>query len=250
MTNAIESAAQHLAASRRKRRPGPRLPEDLRPRDVESSLAIQRRVGEMMGEATGGWKCGAPSGGRTLVAPIFRSSIHTGAQCHVAVINGRASIEPEIAFFLARDLPARATPYSEDEVRTAIGETRLALEILGSRYAESKDAEYLEKLADSLSNQGLYLGPAVRGGVAAELSTFPIAIDGVFSGQGRHPDGHPMVPLHWLANFLSSRGEGLRAGDAITTGSYAGALDAPSSGPLRAVFGDLGEISVELVPAG
>src|SRR5204862_2334795 len=113
----------------------------------------------------------------------------TGALCHVAVINGRASIEPEIAFVLARNLPARATPYSEDEVRAAIGETRLAIEILGSRYAESKDAEYLEKLADSLSNAGLYLGPPVRGGLAAELSAFPIAIDGVFSGQGRHPDG-------------------------------------------------------------
>src|SRR5207247_1847815 len=107
MTNATESAAQHVASARKRGRPGLRLPEELRPNDVDAALAIQRRVGELLGEAAGGWKCGAPSGGRTLAAPIFRASIQKGAQCRVAVINGRASIEPEIAFVLARDLPSR-----------------------------------------------------------------------------------------------------------------------------------------------
>jgi 2-keto-4-pentenoate hydratase len=53
----------------------------------------------------------------------------------------------------------------------------------------------------------------------------------------------------WLPNFLSARGEGLRAGDAITTGSYAGAIEVPAPGPLHVFFGGLGEISVELVAA-
>jgi 2-keto-4-pentenoate hydratase len=247
MNASIEQAAQFLAAARKSGRPGERLREELRPRDVEVALAIQRRVGELLGEEIAGWKCGAPSAGKTLAAPIFR--VCTGPQCPVAVSNGKSSIEPEIAFVLARELPARTTPYSEDEVRAAIGETRLAIEILGSRYA-AKDAEFLEKLADSLSNFGLYLGPVIADGLDRKLDAFPIRIDGVFDGQGRHPDGHPLKALHWLVNWLSSRGEGLRTGDAITTGSYAGALEAPGSGRLHAVYGDLGEILTELVPAG
>ena len=248
MNSAIEEAAQFLASARKSRRPGDRLPPELQPQETEAALAIQRRVGDLLGEPVRGWKCGAPSQGRTLAAPVFR--IYTGSQCPVAVFEGKASIEPEIAFVLARDLPARTAPYSEDEVRSAVGETRLAIEILGSRYARSKDATFLEKLADSLSNDSLYLGPLVRGGLSSELSAFPIRIDGVFEGQGRHPDGHPLAALLWLVNWLSSRGEGLRAGEAITTGSYAGALDAPASGPLHAVYGELGEISTELVSAG
>src|SRR5262245_58749608 len=153
MDSLTERAAQFLAEARRSGRAGERLAEELRPRDVESALAIQRRVGDLLGEPIVAWKCGAPSQGRTLAAPIFR--LHSGTKCPVSVSEGKASIEPEIAFVLGRDLPARATPYSEDEVRAATAETRLAIEVLGSRYTRSKDAGFLEKLADSLSNFGL-----------------------------------------------------------------------------------------------
>ena len=53
-------------------------------------------------------------------------------------------------------------------------------------------------------------------------------------------------PLCWLANFLAARGGGLCAGEAVTTGSYAGALAVPLGVPVRVVFGDLGAITVEL----
>ena len=64
---------------------------------------------------------------------------------------------------------------------------------------------------------------------------------------GHHGDGHPLNPLYWLANFLAARGDGLRAGQIVTTGSYAGAIEVPIGQPLTVIYGDLGQVSIELV---
>ena len=44
--------------------------------------------------------------------------------------------------------------------------------------------------------------------------------------------------------------QGLAAGQVITTGSYAGALDVPLATPLTITCGDLGKIEVTLIPVG
>ena len=56
-----ESAAQVLAAARKDGRPGARLPENIRPADLDSALVIQRRVVALLGQQIGGWKCSVPS---------------------------------------------------------------------------------------------------------------------------------------------------------------------------------------------
>jgi 2-keto-4-pentenoate hydratase len=63
---------------------------------------------------------------------------------------------------------------------------------------------------------------------------------------GSHPDGDPMRPLHWLANMLRERGEGLERGQVVITGSYAGVLEVPSDAQLRIGFGELGSIAIQL----
>jgi 2-keto-4-pentenoate hydratase len=52
--------------------------------------------------------------------------------------------------------------------------------------------------------------------------------------------------LYWIANFLAERGDGLRAGQVVTTGSYAGAIEVPLERALAVTFGDLGTIGIEL----
>jgi 2-keto-4-pentenoate hydratase len=249
-----ESAAQFLAAARRARRAGPRLPDADRPDDLESALAIQRRIRELLGEETGGWKCSVPSDARPiLAAPIFASTIVRTSPCTVVASGPTVKIEPEVAFVIGRDLPRRAQPYSETEIRDAIGQTRLVLELIGSRYADPGAATWPELMADSVQNQGLYVGPAIRGRPDSPLEAIRVAISGggrsLFTHDGRHGDGHPLRPLYWLANFLAARDEGLRAGHIVTTGSYAGAIDVPLGEPLTVAFGDLGAIDIELVRA-
>ncbi len=155
-------------------------------------------------------------------------------------------VEPEVAFVLGRDLPARAEPYTEREVRAAIAESRLVLELLRGRYADLAAVSFEEKLADSLTNQGLYVGPVVSDAFGRKLDALPIAVEGVVH-QGVHPAGHPLAPLVWLAHYLAVRGEGLAAGQIVTTGSYCGVLELSPGLPLNIEFGGLGVLSVELV---
>jgi len=64
---------------------------------------------------------------------------------------------------------------------------------------------------------------------------------------GRHHSGHPLKAFAWLVQFLNGRGQGPKAGEVVTTGSYAGIVDTPVGVPLRAQLGDLGVIEVELI---
>ncbi len=251
-----DEAARHLLAARRARQPGPRLPESCRPTEIEDALAIQQRVQALLGVATGGWKCSLPTPERAVAyAAIFAPTIVQISPCPVIVHGATVRIEPEIAFVLGRDLPRRAAPYSEPELRSSIAETRLVLEILGSRYADPGLVTFPELLADQVANQGLFVGPALRDAFSRPLEGFLIAVDGPAGAlrrrDGRHPDGHPLRPFLWLADFLATRPEvgGLKAGQIVTTGSYAGALEVPAETPVLVRFGDLGSVAVELVAA-
>jgi 2-keto-4-pentenoate hydratase len=86
---------------------------------------------------------------------------------------------------------------------------------------------------------------------AANLQTMPIKISCAghtpqeFSGV--HPAGNPRAPLYWLVEFLRNRGQGLRAGQAIITGSYAGSPDVPLHEDISVSFGQLGELHVRFI---
>ena len=255
--DAIKSAAQYLTELRNTGRFGARLPEPSRPATLDDALKIQDRMVRVYGQEVGGYKCSVPKAERTVIAPIFAPTIQSSGPCYVRAATPQAGdtarIEPEIAFMLGRDLPPRATPYTEAEIRAAVGEVRLVLELLACRYLDPKELPFVEMLADCVSNQGLFVGPVVAGGLEAELTKFALRIERIDGAapamvkeqEGKHPDGNPLLPLYWIANFQAARGNGLRAGQIITTGSYAGMIDVPLAVPLRIQFGGLGEILVE-----
>ena len=255
MTNSNhESAAQFLFAARKRGTPGPRIPMEFRPADIDDALAIQARVTALVAQPVGGYKCSVPSGPRPVsVAPIFAPTIAHASPYVVLGSDAIARIEPEIAFVMARDLPTRATPYSEGEIRDAIKDVRLVLEILGPRYSEPASVTYPELLADGLANQGLLVGPALLDPWNSNIEAFPMTIrtaNGVLATyEGQHADQHPLRPLYWLANYLASGSTPLRMGMIVTTGSYCGAVDVPLDTPLTFAFGDLGTMSATLTQA-
>ena len=248
-TAATETAARFLVAARQSRRPGERIPEASRPADVDAAIAIQKRVTELLGLPIGGWKCSVPTPPRPVpMAPIYAPTIFARSPCPILPIAGMARIEPEIAFVMSRSLPHRMTAYTEAEVRAAIREPHLVLELIGPRYADPVAASFPEQLADAIANHGLFVGPAIPDALDRPLDAFPIAIDAggeaLHAAEGKHPDGHPLKPLVWLANYLAESGEGLSAGQIVTTGSYCGVVDVPLEAPLDVRFGELGTLSV------
>ena len=226
-----DAAATELARRRREKVRGPRLDAAIRPISISEGFAVQQRVASRMGTVAG-WKCSLPTAERTTAAPLFTGTLHRGDHATVLARGSTALIEPEVAFVLGRDLRPRSAAYTDADVVAAIGEARLVLEILGNRYDDPANVPFPEMLADCVNNEGLIIGPVLPDALQKPLETMDIAIMGVggfhLERAGRHPDGHPLRPLVWLANFQRERGERLTAGQVITTGSYAGALEVPT----------------------
>lgn len=257
----LAEAGAVLAERRRVGRRGPLLPDAMRPRTHAEALAVQAAVARLLGWPVAGWKCALPAPGKLVVAPIYAPTVcraeaegpRSAAPVATAwpwVGDGAPAVrvEPELAFVLATDLPPRAETWSPAEVDSAVEATHLALELIDSRYAADAAPSFEDKLADGLVNQGLFVGPRVDGEAARKAVRFPITIQ--MPGQpdavrdGVMPDGLPRGPLHWLAEFLRQQGTGLRAGQVVITGSYAGAFDLPCGVPVQLRYGTLGTLSV------
>ncbi len=227
----IATAASLLTERRRSGKPGPRLPEHCRPADFDTALRIQAVVASLLRETVGAWKCGTPAPDKIVLAPIHAGTVQRRSPCSAFGRNGQVKVEPELAFVLGRDLPPRGEPYTRAEVDAAIASTHLALELIDNRFDDDADVSFIEKLADGLVNQGLFIGPEVDAERArrAEHLTLTIQAPGQATQRldGRHPNPEPREPLYWLAEYLRSRGEGLRAGQAVITGSYAGSFWLP-----------------------
>ena len=250
-----QAAAAILAQRRLEGRQGPCLPDALRPLTLQQAMQIQSAVTPLMGDAVGGWKCGMPGPDKLVVAPIYARTIHTGLDaqaggrpCPVWACDGLVRVEPELAFVLGQDLPARDRPYARAELDAAIASTHLALELIDSRYSDQAGLSFADKLADGLVNQGLYLGPPVDGEVAGRTQAMAIEtqIDGRLEPvrAGQHPDATPRGPFYWLAAYLSEQGVGLQAGQVVITGSFAGAFPLPIGADVRLRYGDLGTLTV------
>lgn len=251
---ALSDAATILATRRKTGAQGLRLPPALRPQDAAAALAIQALVAAQIGDRIAAWKCGMPAAGLPVAAPIYSGTVFSGGTCTAWARDGQIRVEPELAFILGHDLPSRPLPYSDAEVDAAIASTHLALELIDSRYSDPDQAGFLENLADGLLNQGLYLGPQVDAERARNAAELVIEID-TGSGaakqlHGRHPAGNPRAPLYWLVEFLRTEagGQGLKAGQAVITGSYAGSFGLPSAQEIAIRYGDLGQLTVRFVP--
>ncbi|MFZ6874248.1 2-keto-4-pentenoate hydratase [Undibacterium sp. Di27W] len=250
----IRQAAQILLERRQNGTQGDALPAALRPDDLDTAFAVQCEVSRLMVQPIAAWKCGLPAHDmpdtpdKWVVAPIYDHDVHETSTpvCTVRARNGHLRIEPELAFIIAHDLPARATPYTPADVDAALAETRLALELIDSRYTHPEQLDFHDHFADGLFNQGLLLGPIVDAQLAKQTSQLSITLN--TTGQasitldGQHPAGMPRLPLYWLAEFLRSKGLGLQAGQAVITGSYAGSPSVAVGADIQVQFGELGLI--------
>ncbi|MGL5048186.1 MAG: hydratase [Shewanella sp.] len=254
----INTAANELAARRAAGTSGDLLIPELRPTSFEQAFAIQQTVAEIFkakNNPIAAWKCLLPTAEKNVVAPIYQADVYQhSTTCPLyPSTKGLARVEPELAFEIASDLPPRTTPYTEAEIDAALGDIRLALELIKSRYHTPSEATHLDALADGLVNQGLWLGPVLDPQAGLEMNRFELSVD-IANGEHQqsdtlqksaiHPNGFPKAGLYWLVNFLSAQGIGLTQGQYVITGSYAGVLDLPLTQVCHFEYGALGQFAV------
>lgn len=251
-------AAQVLVARRRHGMAGDVLPPACRPQTLEAALQVQAAVTDLLAAETGdgvcGWKCGLPSPDKVVVAPIYEHSLQHHEPCLVWATQSQVKIEPELAFLMGRDLPPCGRAYTPQDIDAAIASTHLALELIHDRYAADAGAQFADRLADGLVNQGLWLGPAIPSeqGVQAHQIDIRMDVDDCPGEvvKGVHPAPQPRDPLYWLVNHLCERGLTLKAGQVVITGSYAGAPWVPVDKSVQVHFMGLGVVSTRFVARG
>ena len=254
----LDAAKSALAAARRDARALERWPAATAPRDLDEAYRVQAAVVGELG-AIGGWKIAAVTAAqrstlgvdRPIGAAIPASCVHDArtAPARLRVADFIApKLECEIAFELGGDLPPRpGRGYSRDEVRGAIAQLRVAVEIVDWRVPRGLGA--LAELADGFNNGALVVGAANAEWDAIDFARLAIVL--VREHEGRRDevargsaaailDGDPFATVVMLANAPPDASRGLRAGDIVTTGSCTGAPSLPGPGAYRADFAQLG----------
>jgi len=129
-------------------------------------------------------------------------------------------LEFEICVRMGRALPPRAQPYALDEISAAIEAVTPAFEVIDDRNSPYP-LDMLSLVADNAWNEGIVLGEWRDRwpDLAAARGTLERDGERVDEGHGRDVLGHPFEPVRWLAQHLSQRGEGLKAGELVSTGS-------------------------------
>lgn len=130
-------------------------------------------------------------------------------------------VEAEVAFVLGADLPEHEV--TGPELIGAVEFVLPAIEVVDSRIADW-DISIFDTVADNASS-GLF----VTGGSPRRLQDIDdlracemtLVADGqvVSSGTGAACLGHPLNAVVWLANAVARRGEPLRAGELVLSGS-------------------------------
>jgi len=239
----IVQAASLLAESRLQKKPASRLPDELRPKNSLQAFDIQLQLLKQLQLPVLGWKAGLPTEKGWVMAPIGR--MFQGDCAQFELPQPQYQIEPEFAFCLGQDLPARDQPYSEAEIDAAIGRVYLALELIIRPFAEDSGVEFLEQLAAGLFNQGVYLGPQVQAAPAEQKLVVRYG-DNELRFDGRHPNADAKAPLYWLVNQLNLLGQGIQQGQLIITGSYAGVWSIPAATYCEIEYVGLGTLNLRL----
>jgi 2-keto-4-pentenoate hydratase len=232
------------------------LDSSMRPRDRAEGYAIQAGIEHYSSDPLFGWKIAAtseagqkhinvdgPMAGRILaetVIPDGGTASMTGNDMRVA--------EPEFAFRMRVDLPARATPYTVQQVLDAVDTLHPAIEIPDSRFRDFVGAGPAQIIADNACAHLFVLGPPTRADWRAMdlVEERPvIAMRGEkFVGHGKNVLGDPRVALTWLANELRQLGITLKAGRIVTTGTCHPPLPIQSGDFCAVDFGALGKVSI------
>ncbi|MBD8828158.1 fumarylacetoacetate hydrolase family protein [Pseudomonas sp. CFBP 13602] len=245
--SAVEQVAQRLIRAWRE---GRRQPvEGLRLDSEAQAYDVQRRVAEAMGwfahAPARAWKLGGAPGSLISAAGVPAGTVRASGwqvppgHCHALGIEG------ELFVRLSRDLDEHtdlAAAYA------AIDAWMPGIELCDTRWVDGIQADALLRLADQQLNRELIVGlPVTLAAVpdwSAQAATLHVDGEQVVRGLGSHPFREPLNSLPWLARHAVARGNPLRAGDLIATGSWTGIHWAPPGASIEVDFPGIGTVTL------
>lgn len=238
--------AETLLAAHR----GQQLPEAMAaspPHDLASAMRAQGDVARGLRATLAGWKVGFSPDGVAVAGPLYGSVVQP-APASVALPERGFIVEIELAFRLARDLPAK--PYTRDEILEAVDEALIGVELIAGRYGEPPAVPYYAFLADNIGNAGYVTGASTGAFHPLDLKALSLrfTVDGdvVQEGRGGHPQGDPVEPLRAYASQPNDDLGGPRKGQVITTGSLTKPLRLDRAARIEASLEAVGRVVVDL----
>lgn len=223
-------AARFIDEAHRTRARYQNLPEAIAPKSFDEAYAAQEALWALWEKRLG------PAAGRKIAVTtkIMQELMGIDHPCGGMIFSKRVwsspatirksdfvnvRMEHELAVRLARDLPKRATPYSPEDVRAAIGEVMAAFELIEDRGADYKSTKALSLIVDNAWNGGIVLGPGKAPPTGLDLNgiTGRLSRNGKADASGKTDD--PMGALAWVVNLAADRGRPMTAGMVVITGS-------------------------------
>ena len=235
------------------------LPADCRPADRVQGYAVQTEVVRISGLRVVGWKIAATSlAGQKhigvdgpLAGPLLSDRVVDSGAMVPLDGNIMRVAEAEFCFRFGASLSARETPYDLTDVMSAVESLHPAIEVPDSRYNDFARVGAPQLIADTACACWFVLGHAtsenwrrrdlVTHAVTAYKNGVPAGV-----GSGARVLGDPRIALTWVANELRMFGEGLRAGDIVTTGTCVTPVPVAPGDGVRADFGDFGEVTLRI----
>ncbi len=134
-----------------------------------------------------------------------------------------AGVEFELCVILGEDLPASEAPFDCASVGLAVKDCIPCFEIIEDRGADYEELNANMLAADNAWNDAVVMGKNSGDWHRLDLSSAPVRllIDGQVDEESDTGAamGHPFEAVAWIANSLAKRGQSLKAGQFVITGS-------------------------------
>ena len=228
------------------------LPARLKPADFADSCKVMDAVDKLVGETIVGTKIAAKPGAEVVYTTLHAGRAFTSPARIPRALVPSQYMECEISFRLARDLPPRATDYSEQEVFDAL-EACAAFEAVDCRFkdlaATMAKAPY-DFYADHIAAGAMVFGRFRKDWQAIDFTKTKVSLKQgsrtIIEKTGGHPAGNPATPAAVLANMRRTT-TGLKAGWIVVTGSFTGFHPVELNEPVRGEFEGFGAMEATIV---
>jgi 2-keto-4-pentenoate hydratase len=252
-------AAKLLADARRSGIRLNGLPPDLMPGDIEQGYAIQLVGAQLRDGRTAGFKIGLTSAeaqrstgaNAPIVGRLAAQDLHRTADKIATNAGHLRIVEAEILFQMGRDLIPGDMPFTEVEIADSIAGAFAGIEICDSRFSNGDELSLSHLVADDSNADRVIIGEAIDGWRSAHLEDLPVTLTlrgrPAIIGSTARVLGHPVRAVTWLANWLAGRGEVLREGQFIASGSCTGFIEASPIDLVVARFGGRAQVSADFV---